>query len=1390
MIDRKKLLADLQSLLRKEIEPDLRKRSDLPEIAAALKAEFDKAKKAKRTAMNYTDWRADTITQIGVAWVLSCVFIRFLEDNRLVDPPRLSGPTKTGETHSALQRARDEYDLHIQSNPEHSFRQYILSVIDDLAKLPGGKEVFGKNNIIHQHRDWLSNDAAKSLYNFWQKIEPTTGDLVHDFTDDADEGQPFDTRFLGDLYQDLSEAARKKYALLQTPDFVEAFILDRTLEPALDEFGLVVSDQLSDVSSQSKTENRQLTTDNYFRMIDPACGSGHFLLGAFDRILDRWQRKEPGTKVDVLVERTLASIHGVDVNPFAVAIARFRLLLAAFRACHVTRLDQPIDFHINVACGDSLYHGKQKQGTLEGIETDESHYFQVEHVDELKRILREGAYHAVVANPPYIVPNDKAANDAYRDLYLSCHRQYSLAVPFMERIFRLAFKVDTSGSSAGFVGQITANSFMKREFGKKLVEEYLPTVQLTYVIDTQLAHIPGHGTATTIILGRNCKPATNQRVRVVAGLRRDDCTPDPPEQGGVWQAIVHQVDQPGSESPYVSVDDVTREYFASHPWSLGGKLAANIQRTMETQRQRLEQFIDLIGYVCITKADEFFAQPTEVFNRARVESQFIREFGIGEEVRDWGFQSAEAVLFPYDDSIAAISLHEATGLARFSWPHRTSLGHRMVFGGKTYFEAQKPWYEYGQIPSERAKVPNSIVFAFVATHNHFIFDHDGVVFKQSAPVIKLPSGAIAKDFASLQSALNSSSAQFWFRLVLFCKGGGGNGRGISAEAYERMLEYDSTKLKQLPVPTNCPAEPAEKLNELAGRLSLNHLRTQMAEWVAGKSDERLAAIISKLASQTKRILSEIIRTQEDLDWEFYNLYGLIEEKLDFKLDSFGINLGERAFEIVMARKMAAGELETTWFERHGSTPITELPEEWPDDYKALVNRRIEVIESNPNIALIEQPEYKRRWNTEPWDSQVERALREWMLLRLESYFDFDGRMKEVVSGEGVVSDQSSVVSGEETDNRELITDNQKLITDNCPLKTIAIYSVAKLADIAFKDAQFKEVAEVYRGRADFDPVKLIDELVADEHVPALPILRYKPAGLDKRVEWENTWRLQRIEDQIHAEVELICRNALTEESAAAITPDQPLDPYKAILNVNKVDFKSLAEFVSGRAQALRSDSDSTTPVGLRPAAKEVEQRLKNGFAKSKLGTLVDLQRLVTHEILGDIPVPPKYTSGDFISTGGAKYWKLRGKLDVPKERWVSLPHCQGEDQTLRIAWAGYDHLQLLQAIAAYFAEVQQLGGSDDPRLVPLLAAMDQQIPWVKQWHNDTDNEYGYALGDFFEDFIATEARNLGLTLEDVRAWEPPKGQRGKGSKGQSGKKVAKAKRGKGSKVQSDEGTDE
>jgi hypothetical protein len=65
----------------------------------------------------------------------------------------------------------------------------------------------------------------------------------------------------------------------------------------------------------------------------------------------------------------------------------------------------------------------------------------------------------------------------------------------------------------------------------------------------------------------------------------------------------------------------------------------------------------------------------------------------------------------------------------------------------------------------------------------------------------------------------------------------------------------------------------------------------------------------------------------------------------------------------------------------------------------------------------------------------------------------------------------------------------------------------------------------------------------------------------------------------------------------------------------------------------------------------------------------------------EIPVPPRYERTDFVS---ADCWRLRGKLDVPKERWISYPHLERDtDRSLVIGWAGYDHGQQALALAAY-----------------------------------------------------------------------------------------------------------
>lgn len=134
-------------------------------------------------------------------------------------------------------------------------------------------------------------------------------------------------------------------------------------------------------------------------------------------------------------------------------------------------------------------------------------------------------------------------------------------------------------------------------------------------------------------------------------------------------------------------------------------------------------------------------------------------------------------------------------------------------------------------------------------------------------------------------------------------------------------------------------------------------------------------------------------------------------------------------------------------------------------------------------------------------------------------------------------------------------------------------------------------------------------------------------------------------------------------------------------------------------------------------------------------------------------MPPKYKSSDFLSTA---FWRLRGALDVPKERFISYPHCSRDtDAALAAGWAGWDHLQQAQALAAWYTQANTHDGWSAERLKPLLAGLHELIPWLKQWHNEIDPEYGEHLGDYFETFLDSKLQLHELTLEDIRTWTPP-----------------------------------
>ena len=1039
MTDREELLRNLQRQVR-VLEDDLREQVEvLGELRWRLEAEYDRAFKLGRTAATWAVWRDDRVTQAAVAWVLGTVFVRFCEDNGLLPSPYLAGPS--AERMTLAEEAQEQF---FRVHPSETDRGWLLAAFDAIRAVPVGAFLFDeRHNPLYQIP--TSHDAAKTLISFWRR-HGEDGRLVHDFTDDA-----WDTRFLGELYQDLSKSAQKTYALLQTPEFVEEFILDHTLTPAIEEFGY-----------------------DKVKLIDPTCGSGHFLLGAFHRLLAEWERNSPGRDGHERIRLALQAIHGVDVNPFAVAIARFRLLVAALRVAGFAALTEAAgySFPLNIAVGDSLI--KARQLSLFADERDELAEFAyaTEDIHEHPSILQQGRYHVVVGNPPYITVRDKRLNSLYRGLYQSCHREYSLSIPFIERFFDLARPEDANGQSSGYIGQITANSFMKREFGKRLIEDFLPTIDLSHIIDTSGAHIPGHGTDTVILLGRRRIRNRGTHIRTVFGIRREPGIPEDPRKGVVWQSIIDQIERPGSESDWVSVEDMPRDRFASHPWSTSGGGGAELTDLLqEICGKQLRDTAKEIGFAAITGEDDAFSLAENYAKSTRVENTISTIPGAA--LRDWEVLFVQPTISPYSLTWRLLAENELSRTARFLWPSRTSLYARKLFG-ISILDRRDVWYKWRELYPNKLRTPFSIAYGEIATHTHFILGREGEVFNQTSPIVKLHQDSTEDEHLGLLAVLNSSTACFWFRQVCQPKGGSGIGRGVQDEGWEQRYQFNVTNISQFPLPTSYPFRIAQALDHNAQSIA------QMIPSIASAHSMPSHECLDELRRKWEYTRARMVTLQEELDWQVYSLYGLLDDEITAPAESLPeLRLGERAFEIVLARKIAAYEVETQWFARHGSTPITEVPAHWPAEYRAIVEKRIAVIESNRNIALIERPECKRRWVTEGWDAMQAKALRGWLLDRCEG--------------------------------RELWFHHVDGTEQPRPLTT------SQLADELRRDPDFVAVAELYAPGK--DPAQVVAELIADEHVPYLAALRYNDAGLGKRADWEYVWDLQRQEDAAAAEEE-------------------------------------------------------------------------------------------------------------------------------------------------------------------------------------------------------------------------------------------------------------------------------
>jgi N-6 DNA Methylase len=263
---------------------------------------------------------------------------------------------------------------------------------------------------------------------------------------------------------------RKAGGVYYTPEYVVNYIVQNTVGKLID----------------SRTP-RQIEK---MRILDPACGSGSFLIGAFQCLIDhhvrylmehpkeaeahplfpdviKGENGEPRLSVIRKARILRNNLYGVDIDPQAVEITMMSLYLKALEG---ERSQLPPKQHLlpelkyNVICGNSLIGPDiYEQGTLFGDE-ERDHINAFDWNSDLAgfgRIMKGGGFDCVIGNPPYLYSAGQEYPDYFSRLYDLSEYQTDFYVLFVDRSLSLAKR-------GGKVSFIVSDSWLNSERISKL----------------------------------------------------------------------------------------------------------------------------------------------------------------------------------------------------------------------------------------------------------------------------------------------------------------------------------------------------------------------------------------------------------------------------------------------------------------------------------------------------------------------------------------------------------------------------------------------------------------------------------------------------------------------------------------------------------------------------------------------------------------------------------------------------------------------------------------------------------------------------------------------------------------------------------------------------------
>ncbi len=635
---------------------------------------------------------------------------------------------------------------------------------------------------------------------------------------------------------DQKEGKRKKTGVFYTPKHITRHIVETTignwLEDKKAELGYYELPEIKEfwttkgLSSNAKKHlefwKKYRDAVKNMKIIDPACGSGAFLIEAFDYLMkiSEYIKEQIASfnisgsyslTEDITSSILLNNIYGVDLSAESVEITKLALWLkTADPSRPLENLDE------NIKHGNSVVDDKQ---------IDENFAFNWK--EEFSEIFENGGFDIVIGNPPYV------RQESIKEIKPHLQKNYAVYTGVADLycyFYELGYKLLKKDS--GYLGFITSNKWFRAKYGQNLRQFLLENTEILEIIDYNGIKIfDGATVDSNIIVFKAKKDSEN----------------------------INEMSIKIGDSDYFKLkqNSLSSEMFVfSH-----NEEEISIKEKIEKIGKPLKEWDISINYGVKTGLNDAFIINKEtrdmLINADFKNSEVIKPLLRGRDIKKYDINFAELYLINIHNGTKntdAININDYPKIKEWLDTFEPKLSKRSD-KGKTLYNLRNCAY-LDDFEKEK------IVYAEMVQSPQFYYDKDGYNILNTAYLI------VGKNLKYLIAFLNSNFITYAFKKYYSGGGLGKNG-----------LRYIRNFVEKLPIkPYENEIYLEDKVIEiLATNKKISDYKILLER---AKSNKKYDEIIDleKLLEDSQLLVQKF---EYEINQDIYKIYGLTQKEIDF-----------------------------------------------------------------------------------------------------------------------------------------------------------------------------------------------------------------------------------------------------------------------------------------------------------------------------------------------------------------------------------------------------------------------------------------------------------------------------------------------------------------------------